>query len=441
MSSDYIHHGWCREIFAQPYFKKSAVQALKKMGVKVSPSLSSEQMCELLAKNVCKIVERGCGDSPEEIKVVCGKVTECWQPAVLLNEMRRNKKFKARFSTHQKRALDKIYKSLTLPSSNLPCYYLSGLEGRCNSQNPRCAYYYRSFWRTKKYNNECYLTQDYLVRAFEECKTSTILTVQNVVKDIIFDQLHRNLVSVDTYKISIYESYLLREETVKLQNILEEQVDNLDRNVLCKMIDDYISAHKKGDTTEWILSSLENLLVLLSAFYITPELIETILNYMGVTISSTSKRLLLLVINISLAYIEYLRIPWSLWFILFPSGRKALTYILTDPVVFAAYVLAFKITGLKDDVIFPNVERAFENLKLVPQWVPLYETLSSIDPVRTGVAIGARQLKGKFAYSTSLQKKIEKNLKKLESQILPSVKREVREEIEEDSPAQSPAEN
>lgn len=376
---DYIHHGMCGEIFSDKHIQDAAKKELSQMGVDLKTLKSPSDICEALSKKTCKIVTKpevckskhGLDKSDSKVVTVCGGKETCWNLNELDEKLQSDEKFAARFSQYQLKKYATLKKVRSATSSQ-PCYLLTGDKKRCMASDGRCLFHERTligtllFDSARRYNDrECYMNPEYYNKLHEMDLETTykLTTLQNALLDYHINTLQRNAVSMELLRNSttIYDNYRLRGDLETLESLYTENVKKMDKKTVIEAIK---SQRARAKSIGRIASSLQYVAQLVGARYVDDKFIEKVAGIAKVRLDENNKVFATSLIQISLFVVENLFITWSLWFFLFPAGREALKKMLRDPSIMALFVLSLKISGLKDDTIFPNIEKVAENVSI-----------------------------------------------------------------------------
>lgn len=412
---NYVHHGWCKEIFKSDHFREIAIDSLCRMGLQRNDwsRITSTELCELLSERTCTVSRQDISEcttdwegntiSPyRKISIRCGgsrgKV-QCWDILKLDHKIKNDKTFAATLSKYQ---TNKIHRAVKLYRKNipLPCYVLSSNKEGCDKQTNRCGYHERSLLSSlfspsvRMYPDKtCYLTKEYLIELTFEHDLDTLRTV---VLDIHYDQIARQL-NLPIYRdISLYEQYMLSSDADKLLYELYDQIiEETDKTQLLLVIGEYsdmINNIPQYDMSwERIIRMLETMvMVFLSGIedrYITWHGVKRIGRILGIDTNDTVIQSTTYILNLILYYVES-NISWGMWLLLFPAGRQYIRKIQRDPQLAVFLFVSLNITGIKDPHL-PNVDGIGSNIidwkRLVPVTDDIMNRLDIGDKIQTAV--------------------------------------------------------
>ena len=386
---NYVHSGWCSEIFEQPEFRSVAVESLRKMGVSGADTMDKEQLCVRLGE-MTRYVSRGetdqCSATPgipaeRRIALRFGGKLECWDVIELEAKMKDDAKFAASLSEFQQR---KVLRSAEAVRTGtvLPCHVLSGNGEACTKQSDRCTYHARTMIgslfsnATRRYtDNECHMSSEFLTASASTCTKLDIDTLHSLVDDIYYDQLSGQMAVIDP-NMSLFERHMFAQDMEFFLKSMKDAARKMSRDELCEVVQDYRNRNAPGEPTwDKVVRVLELVVAKLDLVdrYISVDMLLKVARWIKVTVTDVMMRGLAIMINLLMFIYENAFVSWVAWLLIWPAGRAYILKAFRDPSFAVLFMIGFKFVGLSDPFL-PTIEK----MSIVVPYAEMFPVLQTV---------------------------------------------------------------
>jgi hypothetical protein len=409
----YDSNGWCQE-HPEPDDIPAVESLVESFGKKIrlgnlSISDSQQKLCSVLSDKTCHVVlgniEEDCKDStvekPYRIQIKCGGTTECLDIREVFRDIQKQPGYARKFSPDQIMRIHHL-KELSDQKKKFPCLRYSRNPDACKAQTliinekpvPECMYHVSSLFNAllgrqdpKRVENECFMAPTLVKKIQEMCRTMGADILQHTLTNLVNETLHQQFEREVIGHISLLESYITKDEIVRLIKDREARIMELSRKELCDELTQYVRVlfPDKVDA----LTQVEGMLHLVGATNVNVDLLNSLLNKTGLfSFSKETLRTLAILLNIFRFVIENFFVSWSGWLLMFPAGRALLQSLLRDPLQATAFIYSLQISldpaSREKEFLFKHLLMITDTLKINIPWEAIQHTLGG--PLVTNLA-------------------------------------------------------
>lgn len=448
----YDSNGWCAE-HAEPDDIPAVESMVTSLGKKVrlgnlNLEDSQEKLCSVLSDTTCRIYgmqedwNANCKDStvekPFRVQIKCGQTTECLDIRDLFKDIQKDASYARKFSPDQIMRIHHL-KELSDQKKKFPCFRYSKNPDACKAQTivinekvfPECMYHISSLFNTllgrydpKRVENECYMVPALVQKIQEMCRTMGTDLLQHTLINLLSETLHQQFEKEVIGHISLLESYITKDEILRLIKEREYKIMQLSHKELCNELTGYTNVFMPTKVTD-PLTQIEGILHLVGATNVKAESLDQFVNkIMLFNLSRETLRILAIMLNIFLFVIENFFVSWSGWLLMFPGGRALLKSLLRDPLQATAFVYSLQMSldpaSRNKELLFKHLLMITDTLKIDIPWESIQQTLGG--PLVTNLATQAAATAiRQFQWSSVLQSTSKPTIEKEKTIIPPTI--------------------
>ena len=347
---DYVHTSKCERIFSNPENRKTAMETLRRIGVKkISHDATPHETCEALASAMATVQldDDACQKHGYvTVNGTCMKVSDATQ---YYNENRH------RFSASAERRL-KLAIVRSVSTEELPCYMMSGNAGSC-SRNEDCAFHQRKgiygmLFSTSRNHGECYVKPDVVTEARDGAYNKA--RTRRILRDVYFDLMAKEHARYQTDDIEDQNEInaMLRDALMKKESALKR----LSKDDMVGILND-LYAKPSTSSVDLIrgLRAVNRMLGTATRYsHVTVKNISKLVSAAGFRMTESTAEWIQQLVLIALFAVEN-SVSWTTWLMMTPWGRRSVKRMVGDPKYAAVFFVSIFLGGDTGDAVLSYI--------------------------------------------------------------------------------------